>query len=517
VNASDKSSPVKISGLACLAALTLLVSTTSTSISDPGPFAIDELYMPVTSHQSRRAARSKLAADLKNQGDQLNKLPAEPAPSNISRLNMEKLESVLLRQRFTLLSRQISVHPSNPVKLPSRELSTGSIAKPHKSTDKGIGKRVGHKLNVIRADPLARFRKKLASLKSGQRDKPITILHIGADHIANDEFSRGIREALQITYGDAGRGMVVPARAFRFSTTHQVDLTSAGNWRSETAVLNKSGKFGLSGVKVSSRSSLSSMTLTSNTGSFDWVQITVLTGPSQGNFDVQVGDIHKRFDAWAKTPGSKSFRMEVAGDSVQVNPGGGAQTNILNWSLGKNVRGIRYVNLGLVGASLETGDRFSRKLVANDIQTLDPDLIIYGYGTNEGFNDELDLNDYALRMNRFVDGLHAAAPQADLAYIGAASGLRSDGNKACGAWSIPPKMDPLRDKIAQLAKDRNAAFWNWSSIMGGACGIGHWAEQDLANKNRKHLAPTGYRRSAEAFAQWLMNPLPDGVQLAHWP
>jgi len=256
------------------------------------------------------------------------------------------------------------------------------------------------------------------------------------------------------------------------------------------------------------------MTMTSQNGPFDWAEVTVVTGPSQGAFFLKAGGLKKRFDAYSKKRGSKTFRLVAKSTKLTVSPGGGAQTTVLNWASGKDRAGIRYVNFGLIGATVDITKRFNEQLVANDVRRLDPDLIIYGYGTNEGFNDNLDLKSYAKRATRYVDSLRRSAPNADIVYLGAASGLRRQGNKACGSWSVPPKLAGLRKQIRTMASKQNAGFWDWSSAMGGACGINAWAGKGLAAKDRVHLTSRGYKRSAGAFASWLMKPAQSNIRVA---
>ena len=50
--------------------------------------------------------------------------------------------------------------------------------------------------------------------------------------------------------------------------------------------------------------------------------------------------------------------------------------------------------------------------------------------------------------------------------------------------------------------------------MGGDCGINKWAREGYAAKDRIHLTPKGYERSAEAFYQALVGPLDSPLLVA---
>ncbi|TFF27467.1 hypothetical protein E3C22_03135 [Jiella endophytica] len=357
--------------------------------------------------------------------------------------------------------------------------------------------------------PLARFHAKLAALKNGTRSEPVTVLHIGDSHIAADSFTRGIRSRLQDAYGDAGRGATIPPKVFPYAAAAQVSMNRSGPWQAASSLKVKSGPYGVSGVRLSSRAKSARLTLSSDTGGFDYVEVTMVTGPDAGGVTISAGGKSQSFSARAGKAGSKTVRLEAKADSVTVSPTGDGTTTILNWGTGRERPGVRYVNFGIVGATVDVTKRWDEDLVTNDVRAIKPDLIVYGYGTNEGYDDNLDLDAYRRTAEHFVSVLKAAAPEADLAFAGAADGLtkRSRRGPACsGGWYSPVKLSGVRETIEKLAKDENAGFWNWSEAMGGRCKIDRWAQRGLAAKDRVHLTSKGYDRSAESFVGGLLLP-----------
>ncbi|MBO0902427.1 GDSL-type esterase/lipase family protein [Jiella sonneratiae] len=357
--------------------------------------------------------------------------------------------------------------------------------------------------------PLARFHAKLEALKNGTRTEPVTVLHIGDSHIAADSFTRGIRSRLQDAYGDAGRGATIPPKVFPYAAAAEVTMNRSGPWQAASSLKVASGPYGVSGVRLASRSKGAKLTLSSDTGPFDYAEVTMVTGPKAGGVTISAGGKSETFSAKADKPGSTTVRLEAKADSVTVNPAGDGTTTILNWGTGRHKPGVRYVNFGIVGATVDVTKRWDETLVANDVKAIKPDLIVYGYGTNEGFNDNLDLDAYRKTAAHFVSILKAAAPQADFAFAGAADGLtkRSSRGPSCpGGWRSPVKLGPLRDTIEALAKDENAGFWNWSEAMGGRCKMDVWARRGFAAGDRVHLTAKGYDRSAESFVNGLLMP-----------
>ncbi len=370
--------------------------------------------------------------------------------------------------------------------------------------------------------PLSKFFSELAALEAGARVTPITIVHLGDSHIASDSLSRGIRRRLQERFGDAGRGMMVPAGAYKYAIADGVSFKRTGNWTASNSLRQKSGPYGISGVRLSSRSKGASLRLTARSGQFDWAEVTVLTGPKQGTVRLKAGDKVVTFNARAKAQNSRVVRLNARGVTVTVTAGEGGATTVLNWAIGRNAPGVRYVNFGIAGATANITDRWSRQLVANDIAHLKPDLIIWGYGTNEGFNDGLDLARYEKTVSRFIGQLRGSAPDAEFMFIGPADSARAPrharGSKVCrhlaagdtrkvSRWHAPPKLGKVRSLLADLSKAQNAAFWDWYSAMGGSCSINRWATASpaLAARDRVHLTNRGYDRSAALFIDHLMN------------
>ena len=468
--------------------------------------------IPTASEEQRNSALNRVAVQLDAQKSSLQRTESSKVTQlTTAAIRNSKAAKELTTKRASLLPQRPAVNSTELVL--AKLVPVEPIEPPKEKAAPAIEPAPSIEPIISGSGPLGRFHAKLKAIQEGKRTKPLTILHIGDSHVASDSFSRGIRNELQSRYGNAGRGMVIPASAFKYGVADQLKLSSTGNWRPKTALKSKSGPFGISGVNLSSRSSKSSMTMTAQQG-FDWSEVTVLSGPSQGRVTMKVGAVSKKFNAWSKSKGSKTFRLDARGNKLQIRPGGGAQTTVLSWASGKNAPGVRYVNFGLIGATVDITKRFDKRLVANDLKRLDPDLIVYGYGTNEGFQDHLNIGKYKTYAGSFMKQIKASAPNADLVFLGAASGLRKRGKRACGSWAVPPKLAAVRKTVKGIAAAQNGAYWDWSAAMGGKCGINTWASKKLASRDRVHLTNAGYRKSANSFVDWLTVPAQSNVAVA---
>lgn len=365
----------------------------------------------------------------------------------------------------------------------------------------------------VRAD--GSFLAQLRALRDGTRTRPVTIVHIGDSHIASDGFSQGIREGLQARYGDAGRGAVIPANAYEYARADGVKMTAAGDWSAANSLKVKTGPYGLSGVRVAASSPSAVMALATTGEPFDWAEATVLTGPDQGKVTLAAGGRSATFDASSPTAGSRVFKIEARGNSFTISPAGGGETTVLNWASGRESAGVRYVNFGISSATAYLPRRWTPELVANDIRHLDPDLVVWGYGTNEGFNENLDLAAYRNQVQAIYTAFSEAAPGADWLFVGPASGLARSGKAEgyCSGFRIPAKLGAVSGVLKEFAKANDRHFWDWAEAMGGPCAVDEWARAKpaLAAADRVHLTANGYKKSADALVAYI-NGLVDGPQ-----
>ena len=431
---------------------------------------------PKVKAQSRTAAFRRLAVKLRQQSRDL-----AIENNSISKANSAKLQPVLRRQKNSLLSPQVlAVDPNSEKVLTSSVSVSNFVVGSIKSTED----------SAPVSQPLARFHRNLKSLKSRPKHSQMTILHIAPDGHGAERFVRNLGNEWRKHYGNAGHGMVSPARTSQQSNLDNFQITRTGRWRTETNRLRNKAGFGLSGMRLSSRSSLSSISFTSQSGTFDWAGITVSTGPSQGVFTLKIGDVERKFDAHAKTDGSKFFKMDVRGTKATVIPGGGAKTGILSWHSGNTQPGMRYVGFQLSKTRDGEVEKYDAALLRNDLHQLAPDLVIIDHSSGSLPNPELDL---------VLVQITASVPQAELLYLTANSASNTDNHGHCDPAAAPPngaKMTP---------PPIGAAQWSWRADATRKCSIGTQVRQSQTDFA---IPPVdlGHLR-ATALIQWLASPV----------
>lgn len=396
------------------------------------------------------------------------------------------------------------------------------------------------------ARTLDRFYAALRELEAGTRSKPVTILHLGGDHVAFDRFASVIRARLQTQFGDAGRGTILPGFAFPYYRANGLHFAKSGTWKPSSVLSpGKTDAFGLTGVAMTSASAGASLSVEQKGKLFDWAEVELAAGRKESwaivSVDGPKGRSKKVLSPMSGLSGANNVvrvRLDHPGTKLRIEADGKGPIKVLSWRLGNNQPGIRYINFGLPGISANALTRFDQSIVSEELAHLQPDLIILNYGTHDGMTDSLSLAGFARQMGTFVDQLKASAPAASLLIVGppdaaimpkfAKESLNSTSGAACrqltaeergiyknlietqhdrlARWYPPLKLSPVRQTLSSLARINGAYFWDWSKVMGGPCGIHGWVHTNppLAAPNHVHLTEAGAEVSANAFLNDLL-------------
>ncbi len=196
---------------------------------------------------------------------------------------------------------------------------------------------------------------------------------------------------------------------------------------------------------------------------------------------------------------------------------------MLAWTVERRHPGIIYENHGTIGATVALLTKLNPSAVAVELAERRPALLVIAFGTNEGFDDGLDLAQYAARYRTAIAALRQHSRGAAVLIVGSPDGNRlakdcagqPNAGNACQAgavasacaWSEPRHLAPVRELQRRIAAREGWAFWDWSAEMGGACSIHDWQGQDppLAMADHVHLNKAGYGVTADALFAELMH------------
>ncbi len=380
------------------------------------------------------------------------------------------------------------------------------------------------------AKSLANFYAALAGLASGRRPQPVTVLHFGDGHIAYDRFAGVLREHLVSRFGSAGRGVMMPG----LFPVRGMKADRAGQWSLVSAAAGAPGPFGITGVRMTATSGDAWLRFTAAQGSFDWTEVSFMTGPGFGAALVSLDGDTRLIPTQAAAANETSMRLSAKAREILIKPRGDGPVSVLSVATGTNNPGIAYSNLGLPGATASTPSKWTPEFAANELQKLSPDLILLEYGTREVFDDGLDVKQLDMRLRLTVDQIKEWAPQASILIVGPPDAARlpgfagSGGAQICRAlnlqeiaaydrmtagaderlarWHAPPMFDAVRATMRRAAASAGAYYWDWAKYMGGPCSIHAWASSTppLAEPDHTTLTEAGDDRSARGLFAEIM-------------
>ncbi len=325
-----------------------------------------------------------------------------------------------------------------------------------------------------------------------------------------------------------------PGKAFKYFNARGVSTQQSKGWKAANSFYNPTGPYSLTGIRLETASAGEFLKLiVKKPGRQQEIGVEFLAGPGAGSVELNVGGKLQTLDL--RAPKRQIRRFKTVARTLSIKTIDDRPVAVLGWSSRLPRPGVRYVSFGLPGASADVMARWDAKLMADEMKYLRPDLIILGYGTNEGFKDSLNAAAYQRRYEALAGKLKSMGRNASLLVLGAPDSTRlpkyarkPDVTPGCKAlspeevaqysallaqksetlarWHAPPSLKRVRNALQRAAKNMNAAYWDWSQVMGGNCGTYRWAQAKpaLAFGDNVHFTDAGSKRSATALYKFLM-------------
>jgi lysophospholipase L1-like esterase len=374
---------------------------------------------------------------------------------------------------------------------------------------------------LCQADTLEPYFKKLARAQDhSEGNKPVHILQIGDSHTAGDAITGGWRDLLQAQYGSGGRGAMAAGRPYAGYLTRGLKVSMSPGWTVKSifgaASIPPRPPVGLAGYSVSTAQEGATLGLAADPNeAFNRFTVCALTQPGAGSLSIRVGFTNEEFKLGSFAVRSECRTIETPQPqlSAQVIAHGGPVT-ITSWGTFRDAGGVVVSNVGVSGSQLIHQARTDDSVIAEELRSYRPDLIVIAFGTNEGFAPRVEPGQYEIvlrsqlarirRLVRNVPILMLGAPDANtrnVALMNNAPGAAVDCNtrvqtiddimatlrasEAAGEGAqtptqpesdptgrplfAPPGLAVVRDIQRRVAAELNVAFWDWQARMGGAC------------------------------------------------
>ncbi|MEO8558842.1 MAG: SGNH/GDSL hydrolase family protein, partial [Rhodospirillales bacterium] len=293
------------------------------------------------------------------------------------------------------------------------------------------------------------FYNALRDLQAGRRQR-VTILQIGDSHTANDHFSGRLRDRFQQQFGNGGRGLMPAGVPYAYYRPYQVSVSQSSGWTVWNSFRGDQGPFGVTGYTLHTTKANEAVSLEAGAdGPFDEVEIDYLRQPGGGRIEVAVdGRIVGTIDTNGTQVQANSQRFTIGrlSQTLSLTVRGDGAIDLLGWNLLRQQPGVVLAAEGFSGATVDILDRWDPQIVNWQIRRIDPALVILAFGTNEGFQTTLSVNDYADALAARISVLRSEAPNAAILVVGPPDAERLP------SWCASSAAQKERFRCAPLTK-----------------------------------------------------------------
>ena len=326
------------------------------------------------------------------------------------------------------------------------------------------------------------------------------ILHYGDSHTASDDWAAEMRQSLQAKFGVGGPGFTLAGHPFAGYRRFDSKGNNSRGWYTDGLVGRQGdGIYGLSGVSLTSQSSGQTVSLVADA---EQIELHYLQQPAGGQLEFAVdgvptgnidtaGDLGPGIYRYAATAGSHEYVVTTMNDGP---------VRLFGW-VAQNHSGITYETLGINGAKAGMLLDWNQTILAGEMASRDPALIVVAYGTNEALSGSWTESDYRSAFTEVIRRLRADAPVASILVVGPPDCLQ----RYRGRRLPFPHLDEVIEIQRQVALENGCAFWDWRSRMGGAGSVRQWVQAGLSQGDYVHFTGAGYRLVADMLIEELMD------------
>ena len=343
------------------------------------------------------------------------------------------------------------------------------------------------------------FRKLDTLLITGRGD--VRVLHVGGSHVQGGTLSDRLRRHfLSMRYGmEGGRGLVFPFSAAGTNTPVSYSSSWQGSWESATCLKPADEELGLTGMAVMARDTSAKVIL-------DLV-------PRERQL-LQQRYVFNRVDVMGSgtlepilllngrdtlrgigTENLRHFDIPHYTDWIQLAFTGQGRYSLRGLYLDKPYGGFSLSEAGVNGASTTSWLRCN--LWEQEMHRVMPDLIIFSIGINDIQGDDFDARRFKGNYRELVKRVRRVNPHCAILFSGI--------NDSWRHRAVNRHTEAAEKAFRELAQEFDAAFWDWYGVMGGAGSMAKWEEAGLAQADKIHFTPAGYKMVGDLLFDALMD------------
>lgn len=347
---------------------------------------------------------------------------------------------------------------------------------------------------------LNRLKSKLESVKSkvAPPDSVLRITQLGDSHTAADIFTGALRQNFQQDYGSAGIGWISPINVYGQRNT-QV-YYNALDWTLSSSRSTPANDYPMGGFIATPTVGNAQLTINYNIDEKPslWNATFLVKQLKKGkplklvdgmNYEILLDT--KGQTGWQYVSAFVMLPLTITAETAESAKLGGI------WLEKNGAPGVVLSPVALNGAKQSIWTHWRSGWI-DDLAKTKSDLIIIAYGTNEAFETPFNVVKYKQFLINSIKAIRRKSPTSAILIVSPPDSMLRNKMKrgsTCLAMQ-PPNLSEIRKTQKQVAKLQHTLYWDWSTVMGGVCGMQHWVAKGLANKDYVHLTANGYQQSA---------------------
>ena len=327
----------------------------------------------------------------------------------------------------------------------------------------------------------------------------VTILHIGGSHIQAGTFSHQHRSNwLENFPGIVGnRGLLFPFSAAETNNPYNYRTTYTSKWEmAKNTHANPLFALGLSGMCIAFKDSLASIGIqmrNTETLFFDFNTIYVLGHCDSGWISpvIQIDDSVNIAGIYDSARLAYRFDLRKYVDSFRLsfpmNDSLWESFYLRGFWLENQLPGLTYADVGVNGASVPSYLKCS--LLENDLAFVKPDLCILSIGINDASGSNFDTAQFIQNYKELIRRIKSVSPDCAILFT-----TNNDSYiKSRKTYHNNPNGLLAEQAFLSLATYYKTGVWDLFSFMGGLGSMKKWEHDGLAQKDKVHFTPQGYR------------------------
>jgi LysM repeat protein len=366
---------------------------------------------------------------------------------------------------------------------------------------------VKNKLNFIQFQDATLFKQMISGLNSA-KSNGYSIVHFGDSHIQAEGPTSVARKNLQALYGDGGRGMMFAYSAANsyssilYSTSHTGNWTYAKSFQSAPKL-----PLGVSGMTVRTDEKNASLIFTLKQPNTSYQKLRIFIKKDSSSFDFKILTADDQISLNIKDYLSSKLpyiEVPITGGqtkiTIQLVQNSSSQNFFEFYGMSLETaqnKGVLYHSVG-VGAS-QYGSLLVEELLDDQLPTLNPNLVILDFGTNNYLYDDKVKPELGPQIEEIIRNLRSYVPKATILLTSTQDLYYKSKHVTSGIV--------FRNLIDSLAKKNQCLFWDWYAVSGGKKSLVKWRDAGYSQTDLVHLTTKGYELKGQLLFEAIKNSM----------